>query len=364
MSTTSAISTNPTRNSGGTVLYGGNIDNENVANAPGIAILGLGAHKGSIANPYDTLINTLREDFERGVLGATTWGSGIGDSVPTLQNLSGSSGIYSPTPGSAGDSELLYITAPITKPFQADVLFYTVDAADAAPGSPGLVYRNNGSCYIFVQLRQTAAGIGRMHRISYIWNDVTTHAASAVQASHDFNILRTDTKDVVKLGMKIEGSGVTLYVNDVESISANVVRDLTDDPTFVGVRSVADSTPDCNYDIFEISENLTNDQPNLQRTTTAAPINDGQTILHDNQTIRDTLDNNIPAHRQKLTVNTVKKGGELDTPVTELPYYDETQTDTLGTGVTIDRANQSSMRFLEGQGAVEAPASSSYDTKN
>ena len=365
MATSNAISANAVRNSGGTVLYGGNIDNENVANAPGFdTILGMGANKGSIANPYNVLVNTIREDFERGVLGTTVWGSGIGSSVPTLQNLNGSSGIYSPTPGSAGDSELLYLTTAINKPFQADVLFYTLDSTNASPGSPGLVYRNNGSGYIFVQLRQSTGGIGLMHRISYVWNAVTIHVVSGVQTAKDFNRLRADSKEIVRLGMKIEGSGVTLLVNDVESISGDVARQLTDTATFVGVRSVDNSTPDCNYDIFEISENLTNDKVDLQRVTTAAPIHDGQTILHDNKTIRNTLDDGRQAHRQKLTYNTVKRDSERNVPVTKLPYYDETQTDDFGSGVTINRANQSSIRFLEGQGAVEVATSAGYDAKN
>ncbi len=374
MSTTNAISANAVRNSGGTVLNGGNIDNENVANAPGISILGLPAKRGS--NPYNTLISTIREDFERGVLGTSTWGSGLsllGSSIPTLQNLAGSSGIYSPTPGSAGNAELLYISSAIAKPFQADILFYTLDSTNANPGSPGLIYRNHGSGFIHVQLRQSTGGIGLMHRISYAWNGgsgllgartAMTHLVSGIQTTNDFNLLRKDSKEIVKLGMRIEGSGITMYVNDIASISGDVPRQLTDDATFVGIRSVADSTPDCNYDIFEIFENLTNDRPSLQRSTTAAPIHNGQTILSDNKSIRNTLDDGRPAHRQKLNDLTTKKGGEPEVPVTQLPYYDETQTDSYGSGVKIDRINQSSLRYQQGRGIIAVPTSTGYDAKN
>ncbi len=376
MSTTSAISSNPTRNNGATVLNAGNIDNTNVTNAPGVSILGLGADKGSIRTPYNALIRTVREDFQRGALGATVWGSGVGwdnASIPTLQNLSGSSGIYSPTVGSAANGELLYLGKTTIQPCRVNSIFYSLDGTHAEPGSPGLIYKVNPSGYIWAQVRQSTGGIGRMHRISYALNAASgafgiisamTHVASGLQTTHDFDLNRPDGKHVVKIGMGIDGSGVTLYVNDVASISGDVPAELTNDATFVGVRSSADSNPDCNYDAFEIFENLSNDLPNLERSVpSATPIFNGSTVLGDNKTIRDTLDNNIPAHRQKLSQNTITKGGQTDEP-TALPYYDEFRNDSLGTGVTIDRANQSAARYLEGGGAAEVPTTTSYEPKN
>ena len=171
MATTTAISSNPQRNDGGSILHGGNNDGTNITNTPTLIT-------NANSNPVSSGINfqlAFKDEFNRAVIG-TNWGSGLpNDAAWGIVNLNGASGLRNDDfniVGGQGD-ELLYLGHAVSNRYKLKTLYEWADSSDDIPGSIGFVARVNSSGFIHVYNRQSQLLGGRLQAITYTWNGVT-----------------------------------------------------------------------------------------------------------------------------------------------------------------------------------------------
>ncbi len=355
MSTTTAISSNPTRNDGGSILNGGNNNGENVANTPTL-----------LSNAQTNTLATINlqlvalDEFRRGSV-TSTWGSGLpADSDWGILNLSGVSGLDSVTPTTAQGDELLFLNRGVTNRYKVKTVFEWGTVANDIPGSPGFVMRINPSGFLHAYNRQDPLGQGRLSVIAYTWNDVYTAVASGNLTTTAANLANRQTnRDLAELEMTVEGSGVTFIINSI-SIAGDIARQITDLGGFIGVRQISSGNTDYMYHNFELHIDTQGNNSIQKSISTNLIDNNNNTILHANKTIRNHL--GTPRNiNYNHNIRTIQKGGQLDVPITKFPDLDIPKHDVFGSGEVLTRANQSSYRANVG---AKAPTQFNYDAKN